>query len=90
MNKCVRVCQNQTCKKQGAAAVLEAFYKLPLADVTVLASGCLGQCGNGPMVLVLPEMVWYCRVQSPDVPQLVEQHLLSSEKVTHLLYQRFH
>jgi (2Fe-2S) ferredoxin len=86
----VRVCQNRTCKKQGAMAVLAAFQASPVPDVTVTASGCLGQCGNGPMVLVLPEMVWYSRVQPQEVPLLVEKHLLAGQKVKQMLYHRFH
>ncbi|MBD2201226.1 (2Fe-2S) ferredoxin domain-containing protein [Calothrix sp. FACHB-1219] len=88
--KCVRVCQNRTCKKQGAADVLAAFAALPVAGVIVTASGCLGQCGNGPMVLVLPEMVWYSGVQPSEVPLLVEQHLLGDQRVKQMLYYRFH
>jgi (2Fe-2S) ferredoxin len=88
--KCVRVCQNRTCKKQGAAAVLAAFENLPIPHVTVTPSGCLGQCGNGPMVLVLPDMVWYCRVQPQEVLLVIEQHLLGNQRVKQMLYPRFH
>ena len=59
----VLVCQNRTCRKQGAAKVLAAFEKLSPSEVEVVASGCLGQCGSGPMVLVVPEEVWYCAVR---------------------------
>ncbi|MEA5617475.1 (2Fe-2S) ferredoxin domain-containing protein [Cronbergia sp. UHCC 0137] len=79
--KCVRVCQSRTCKKQGAAAVLAAFQACSIPDVTVTVSGCLGQCGSGPMVVFLPEMVWYSRVQPQDVPQLVEQLMLNEGKL---------
>jgi (2Fe-2S) ferredoxin len=89
-HRCVRVCQNRTCKKQGAAKVLEAFAKLPVPDVTVTASSCLGQCGNGPMLLVLPDMVWYSGVKPNEIPLLVEQHLLCGERVKQMLYYRFH
>ncbi|HEY9798763.1 MAG TPA: (2Fe-2S) ferredoxin domain-containing protein [Leptolyngbyaceae cyanobacterium] len=88
--KCVRVCQNRTCKKQGAKEVLAAFAALPVADVSVTGSSCLGQCGNGPMVLVLPDMVWYGGVQPDEVRLLVEQHLLGGQKVKQMLYYRFH
>ncbi|MBD6619446.1 (2Fe-2S) ferredoxin domain-containing protein [Komarekiella sp. 'clone 1'] len=88
--KCVRVCQNRTCKKQGAAKVLEAFAALPVPEVMVTASSCLGQCGNGPMVLTLPDMVWYSGVQPNEVPLLVEQHLRSGKRVKQMLYYRFH
>lgn len=89
-DKTVRVCQNRTCRKQGAAKVLAAFEALPVPGVSVTGSGCLGQCGNGPMVLVLPERVWYSGVRPNEVPLVVEQHLMSGERVTQMLYYRFH
>ena len=73
--KCVRVCQNRTCRKQGAAKVLAAFEAQPIPEVTVSGCGCLGQCGNGPIVLILPDRAWYSRVHPSEVPLLVEQHL---------------
>jgi len=75
-SKGVRVCQNRTCKKQGAAKVLAAFAALSIPDVTVTASSCLGECGNGPMVLILPDMVWYSSVQPDEVSLLIEESLL--------------
>jgi len=88
--RCVQVCQNRTCKKQGAAKVLAAFQAIPVRGVTIVASGCLGQCGSGPMVLVLPELVWYCSVQPSEVPCVVEQHLQNGRVVVKMLYHRFH
>jgi (2Fe-2S) ferredoxin len=84
------VCQNRTCRKQGSVEVLAAFVALPVAGVMVTASGCLGQCGNGPIVLILPEIVWYSGVQPQEVPLLVEQHLLGGQRVRYMLYYRFH
>lgn len=55
----ILVCQNKTCKQQGSNEVLRGFqryrqrYNLP--DDWAIASGCLGQCGSGPTVLVVPE-----------------------------------
>jgi (2Fe-2S) ferredoxin len=86
----VRVCQNRTCRKQGAKSVLEAFTASPVSGVTVSASSCLGQCGNGPMVLVLPDMVWYCGVRSNEVSQIVTSHLIGNQEVKKMLYARFH
>ena len=73
--QCVRVCQNRVCRKQGAAKVLEAFEAQLFPEVTVTGCGCLGQCGNGPMVLILPQRIWYGGVHPTEVPLLVEQHL---------------
>ncbi|MGC1527137.1 MAG: (2Fe-2S) ferredoxin domain-containing protein [Phormidesmis sp.] len=51
----VIVCQNKTCKQQGSAQVLAAFKRSVPVDVLVEPSGCLGQCGNGPMAVVITE-----------------------------------
>ena len=56
------VCQNRTCRKQGSAKVLAAFKTFDIPNIAVEKSGCLGKCGKGPMVLVLPEEVWYSHV----------------------------
>ncbi|MGB3493993.1 MAG: (2Fe-2S) ferredoxin domain-containing protein [Elainellaceae cyanobacterium] len=53
------VCQNRTCRKQGSAKVLAALRSLAPESVEVVATGCLGQCGSGPVVLVLPQESWY-------------------------------
>ncbi|WP_414623970.1 (2Fe-2S) ferredoxin domain-containing protein [Calothrix sp. CCY 0018] len=88
--KTVRVCQNRTCKKQGAVKVLAAFEEHPVSEVTVISSSCLGQCGNGPMVLILPENVWYSNVHPSEVQKVIEQHLLGGCIVKQMLYRRFH
>ncbi len=72
--KCIRVCQNSTCKKQGAVKVLAAFEANPVPQVTVMGSSCLGQCGNGPMVLILPEIIWYSKVHPSEVKKMIEKH----------------
>lgn len=40
----------------------------------------------GPLVIVYPEGVFYCRMQPEDVAEVVESHLLS-RIVKRLLYQ---
>lgn len=54
MSFTVLVCKNTTCSQQGSAKVLAAFQKQASADTLVKRSGCLGECGSGPMVLIAP------------------------------------
>ncbi|MEG3923269.1 (2Fe-2S) ferredoxin domain-containing protein [Microcoleus sp. D3_18a_C4] len=86
----VLVCQNRTCRKQNSAKVLAAFQQLSPSEVEVVASSCLGQCGNGPMVLVLPEEVWYNGVCPEEVAAITEQHLRGGKPVERMLYRKFH
>ncbi|MBW4574588.1 MAG: (2Fe-2S) ferredoxin domain-containing protein [Aphanothece sp. CMT-3BRIN-NPC111] len=88
--KLVLVCQNTACRKYGAAKVLAAFQAYPVSGVTVSGSRCLGQCGNGPMVLVMPEEIWYSRVHPDEVRAVVERHLRGDIPVAAMLYAKFH
>lgn len=54
--------------------------------VRVNNSGCLDQCGHGPMVVVYPEVVWYSHLTVDDVPVIVEEHLLNGQPVERLRY----
>ena len=95
----ILVCQNKTCKHQGSASVLKAFQQrvdqrrspsergahAPLAQV--VPSGCLGQCGRGPMVLLLSEVdldlaeasadqkIWCDGVRPEDVAAIAQRYL---------------
>lgn len=88
--KSVLVCQNTACRKQGATQVLAAFQGFSVPDVEVIASQCLGQCGNGPMVLVTPDKIWYSRVHPDEVPAVIERHLQGGCPVKAMLYRKFH
>lgn len=86
----VLICQSRACCKGGAAKVLAAFQAEPVRDVAIEPSGCLGQCGNGPMVLILPEQSWYCRLQPQEVPVVIQKHLRNWQPVQPFLYPKFH
>ena len=90
MQKIVLVCQNTTCEQQGADRLLTAFQAYGSSEIKVEPTGCLGQCGSGPMVLILPDEIWYCHIHLNDVPLIVEQHLKGGQVVTQKLYPRFH
>lgn len=85
----VLICQGRSCRHLGSQKVLEAFRKEAVPKVDIIESGCLGQCGNGPMVLILPDQVWYWRICAENVPLLVEQHLRHGCPVTVMLYPQF-
>ena len=55
--------------------------------VRVNHSGCLDQCGHGPMIVVYPESVWYWGVQVEDVDEIVREHLRDGRPVERLRYR---
>ncbi|MEO0534134.1 MAG: (2Fe-2S) ferredoxin domain-containing protein [Cyanobacteria bacterium P01_A01_bin.123] len=85
----VLICQNTTCRKSGAQLVLREFQRLTPTHITVKGVGCLGECGNGPMAVVLvSDVVWYSHLQIKAVPIIVERHLLKGEPVTSMQYKK--
>jgi len=55
--------------------------------VRINKSGCLDQCGFGPMVVVYPDNVWYWGVQPEDADEIVREHLIGGRPVERLRYR---
>lgn len=55
--------------------------------VRVNHSGCLDQCGYGPLIVVYPEAVWYWGVEPADVDEIVREHLVGGRPVERLIYR---
>jgi (2Fe-2S) ferredoxin len=86
----VLVCNHRTCTKDGADKVLETFQKQEITNVTVEACGCLGLCGSGPMVLVLPDNVYYWQVTPKKAQAIIETHLLGNVIIPSIMHPRLH
>jgi (2Fe-2S) ferredoxin len=70
------------------AALKSAAHDAGLgSEVRVTKSGCLGQCGHGPMAVMWPENVWYSKLTPTDVPELVESHIKKGIPVERLRYR---
>jgi sirohydrochlorin cobaltochelatase len=87
----VAVCTNQTCAADGAPAVLERLRQTArdseACDVRITRSSCLGRCGEGPMVAIYPDGVWYGGVNPEDAEELVSSHLDRGRIVSELVDQ---
>ena len=88
----VFVCTSgKTCPNEGAEAVHEVLKK-GVKDaglkgtVRVNHSGCMNQCGHGPMVVVYPEDVWYARVDQRGARRIVNEHLVGGHVVDDYRY----
>ena len=88
----VFVCTSgKTCPLANSAAV-HATLKREVAaagirdTVRVNHSGCMNQCGHGPMVVVYPEDIWYAGVDEHGARRIVSEHLIGGRVVTDYLY----
>lgn len=90
IRKHVLICGGGDCAKRGQEAdkMRRQFRRelfrigrlhggtLP-GDIRVATTSCVGGCGNGPMLAVYPEGVFYGGVRSTDVDRIIRDHLLN-------------
>jgi (2Fe-2S) ferredoxin len=96
----VFVCTGKSCSAVDSADVKAAFErellargilfgkekkgKNPRGSVVVTECASVGFCAIGPTVMVYPDGIWYAQVSTKDVPEIVEEHLLSGRVVERL------
>ena len=78
----VLVCGGTGCTSSGSQKIrekLEAEIKKHGLEneVGVVKTGCFGLCALGPIMIVYPEGSFYAMVKEEDIPEIVEEHLLS-------------
>lgn len=87
----IAVCVSTGCEALGAKGVLIALEEEIkrqglVGKIDIKETGCLGFCEKGPRVVIYPEEIYYFRVNSTDVPEIVSKTLISKEIVERLLY----
>ena len=82
-----KVCPDQNALELHQALKLAARKALGPIEVRVNKSGCIAQCGFGPMVVVYPDNVWYAGVQVEDADEIVQSHLIDGRPVERLLFR---
>lgn len=92
IRKHLLTCVSRECVAQGSAAlVAELRQKLKHRNLDIIMqttkTSCLRRCGDGPLLVVYPDGVWYRRVQPQDLDEIVEEHLCAGRPVGRLLDQ---
>ncbi|NLZ56596.1 MAG: NADH-quinone oxidoreductase subunit J/K, partial [Clostridiaceae bacterium] len=84
------VCGGTGCHSMEAGVVIENLQKA-LVDhnvdwAKVVQVGCLGFCAQGPIVLVMPDNIFYVKVQPEDAERIVTEHVIKNEIINDLIY----
>jgi len=88
--KFITVCAGTGCRAYGSLKVkeaLEAELAKQNMQVDVLATGCLGFCEKGPMIVIHPDKYFYHSVKVEDVPEIVSKTIAKGEVISKLLYR---
>lgn len=62
-----------------------AIQAKQLSRVTMTATGCLGFCSAGPLMVVYPEGVWYQPREAADIDEIVQSHFIEGRPVARLI-----
>ena len=73
--KNIRIC-NTGCRARKSLKVSVALSQeikaRELADtVAIKETGCHGFCELGPILVIEPENIFYCRVNAKDIPEII-------------------
>lgn len=52
--------------------------------IRINRAGCLDRCGEGPLMVIYPQAVWYTFVDNDDIDEIIEHHLLNGKIVERL------
>ncbi|WP_440641745.1 (2Fe-2S) ferredoxin domain-containing protein [Bradyrhizobium sp. PUT101] len=78
-----------SCGASGGGPLWERLGKaIEATGLTVVgftASGCLGFCAAGPLMVVYPDGVWYRPTTPEDIDEIVEEHLKQDRRVDRLV-----
>ncbi len=84
------VCKGTGCVASESAEIIRRLNELlkekNINDVSVVSTGCFGFCGEGPIVKVQPDNVFYVKVKVSDCEDLINEHVLKGIYVERLLY----
>jgi NADH:ubiquinone oxidoreductase subunit F (NADH-binding)/(2Fe-2S) ferredoxin len=56
-------------------------------EVQVIKTGCFGFCGQGPIIKVQPDNVFYVKVKLTDIDEIFEEHIVKGRVVKRLLFE---
>jgi (2Fe-2S) ferredoxin len=52
--------------------------------VRINTAGCLDRCGQGPVLVIYPEAIWYTYVDKDDIDEIIDEHLVHGRVVERL------
>jgi NADH-quinone oxidoreductase subunit F len=88
----VLVCSGAGCISSNCGdvkdAILDEISKQGLQnDVTVFETGCMGTCAVGPVILILPERIFYTDLTPEIARTVIQSHIVRGEILTqHTFY----
>ncbi len=89
--KIVTLCAGTGCCASGCLSVLTSLQnelkrKKLTEKIKVRTTGCHGFCEQGPLIVIEPGNIFYCRVKPEDISEIISKTLLKDTIIEKLLY----
>jgi len=89
---CITICGGTGCHAYGCEEIAQNFKdeikKQNLGKkIDLRVTGCHGFCERGPIVVIQPEGIFYQRVKSKDIKEIISKTALNKEVIPRLLYE---
>jgi (2Fe-2S) ferredoxin len=82
----------ESCAQSGAVEAhahakkrLQALRQHGAGKVRINKAGCLDRCTEGPVLVVYPEGTWYRYVDTTDIDEIIDEHLVAGRPVARLM-----
>ncbi len=88
----ITICGGTGCNALGTSEVSKIFKseieRNNLGDrVSFIITGCHGFCEQGPIVVIRPENIFYSKVKSDDVSEIITETVINHKVIDRLLYK---
>lgn len=80
-------CQSSGCREIGERLEKEMKQWGISEEIKVVTTGCMGPCSLGPVMIVYPEGIFYCKLKPDDVAVIVQRHLYEGTPVEEYFYR---
>jgi len=87
----ITICGGTGCQASGSVKVIESLKTELTAKgltdtVKIRVTGCHGFCEQGPIMVIDPANIFYCRVSPDDVSEIVNETIQKNKVIERLLY----
>ena len=87
----ILLCGGPGCHASRSTDIINAFKKELSAQsltskVRLMVTGCHGFCEEGPLMVIEPGNLFYCRLSPQDAKEIVSQTVIGGKVVERLLY----
>ena len=52
--------------------------------IRINKAGCLDRCSDGPVLVIYPEGIWYTFIDTEDIEEIIQSHLIAGRTVDRL------